>query len=448
MQESEEKLREEIADRVRRIVRARHAGRLFVPRQTAIPYAGRVYDEDEVIAAVESSLDFWLTLGSKGREFENRLAEYIGRRFAILVNSGSSANLLAFAALCSPLFDNPIQPGDEVITVAAGFPTTVNPIFQYGCVPVFVEVDPTTVNIDVARLESALSSKTRAVMIAHTMGNPFEVDGVMALCRDHGLFLIEDNCDALGSKYKGRMTGSFGTIATQSFYPPHHLTMGEGGAILTDDSKLERIVRSLRDWGRDCLCESGSDDTCGKRFSGQFGKLPFGYDHKYVYSQIGYNLKPLDLQAAIGLAQMKKLPSFVEARRRNYDALAEAASRVPWLMVQQATPGSEPSWFGLLLTLTKDAPVERREVVEHLESKKIQTRLLFGGNLTCQPAYSNLRYRISGGLENTDVVMDSSFFIGVYPGIDDGRRDYMVNVLKELPDVFAGRDTRQGSTFH
>lgn len=448
MPESEEKLRQEIGERVRQIVRARDAKRLFVPGQTVIPYAGRVYDADEILAAVESSLDFWLTLGPKGREFENRLSEYAGRRFAVLVNSGSSANLLAFAALCSPLSENPIRPGDEVITVAAGFPTTVNPIFQYGCVPVFVDIDPATVNIDVSRLEAALSSRTRAIMIAHTMGNPFDVGTITAFCRANDLFLIEDNCDALGSTYRGRLTGSFGTVATQSFYPPHHLTMGEGGAVLTDDLALNRIVRSLRDWGRDCWCDSGKDNTCGNRFKGQFGKLPLGYDHKYVYSQVGYNLKPLDIQAAIGLAQLKKLPSFTEVRRRNYEVLEKSARSIPWLMTQQATPGSEPSWFGLLLTLTQDAPIERRQVVEYLEAKKIQTRQLFAGNLICQPAYQNKEYRISGSLENTHAIMDRSFFLGVYPGIDDQRLDYMVGVIEGLAEAIAEKNqtgVRRGS---
>ena len=438
MSDPERLPREQIRKLVRQICDARLAPKPFVPGETPIPYSGRVYDEHEVIAAVEASLDFWLTLGDNGKAFEQRLAAVVGRRFCTLVNSGSSANLLAFAALCSPLLDNPIQPGGEVITVAAGFPTTLNPILQHGCVPVFVDVEPDTVNIDIGQLDAALSPRTRAVMIAHTMGNPFDVDAVVAFCHEHDLHLVEDNCDSLGSLYKGKPTGSFGRLATHSFYPPHHITMGEGGAVVTDDPKLHRIVVSLRDWGRDCWCDSGRDNTCGRRFSGQHGSLPFGYDHKYVYSHIGYNLKPLDIQAAIGLAQLDKLPSFVEARRHNWAELSEAASQVPWLQVQQPTPGSEPSWFGLLLTLTEDAPVDRRTVVTHLEARKIQTRQLFGGNLLRQPAYEHMAHRTVGDLPHTDAVMNRTFFIGVYPGIREARRQYMADALLGLAALEGG----------
>jgi CDP-6-deoxy-D-xylo-4-hexulose-3-dehydrase len=442
----EDELRERIGELVREICRNRLVKTDFIPGETKIPYGGRIYDENEVMAAVSSSIDFWLTLGENGKRLEQNLAAYIGRRYCALVNSGSSANLLAFAALCSPLLENPLKPGDEVITVAAGFPTTVNPIIQYGCVPVFVDVAPDTVNIDVTRLDSALSDRTRAVMVAHTMGNPFDVDAVLAFCKKYDLYLVEDNCDSLGSLYRGEQTGSFGHLATLSFYPPHHITMGEGGAVLTDDPQLSRIVLGLRDWGRDCWCDSGYDNTCGKRFTGQFGSLPLGYDHKYVYSQIGYNLKPLDIQAAIGLVQLEKLPAFIEARRRNWEELSRAAAEVPWLKVQQPTPGSEPNWFGLLLTLTEDAPLERRRVVEYLEEKKIQTRQLFGGNLLRHPAYRGIDHRIVGELTNTDTVMNNTFFIGVYPGIDDQRREYMAKVLLELGRLEKGMPVETPST--
>ncbi|MBN2124205.1 MAG: lipopolysaccharide biosynthesis protein RfbH, partial [Deltaproteobacteria bacterium] len=390
---------------------------------------------------VEACLDFWLTAGDRARAFERRLSEFLGRRHCVLVNSGSSANLLAFGALTSPLLENPVRPGDEVITVAAAFPTTVNPIIQYGCVPVFVDIDPETVNIDTALLEKARSERTRAVMIAHTLGNPFDIDEVSAFCRRHDLFLVEDNCDALGSLYRGRKTGSFGHLSTHSFYPAHHITLGEGGAILTDDPLLHRIVVGLRDWGRDCRCEPGQDNACGMRFSGQFGTLPFGYDHKYVYSQIGYNLKALDIQAAIGLAQMEKLPSFVEARRRNREILKSAAAHVPWLRPQRTQKDALPSWFALLLVLAPDAPVKRNQVIEYLESNRIQTRLLFGGNLTRQPAYGGVRFRQIGDLAHTDDIMERAFFIGVYPGLSGAMLDYVSDILSGLREgIPAGAD--------
>ncbi len=436
MGEREKELRAQIQELTREIgVLRRRTGR-FVPGESPVPYAGRVFDEREIVAAIDAMLDMWLTLGEYGAEFEKRLAEFIGTRFCTLVNSGSSANLLAMAALTSHLLDNPLHQGDEVITVAAGFPTTVNPIVQYGCIPVFVDVDLRTVNVEVSALERALSPKTRAVMIAHTMGNPFEIDEVLDFCRSNDLYLIEDNCDALGSEYRGRPTGSFGHLATCSFYPPHHITMGEGGAILTDDPLLRRIVLSLRDWGRDCWCDSGHDNTCGRRFSGQHGSLPYGYDHKYVYSHLGYNLKPLDPQAAIGIVQLEKLPAFVRARRENREVLAAAAYKVPWLLVQEATPGSVPSWFGLLLTLTEDAPVDRRGVVQYLEQNRIQTRQLFGGNLLCQPAYQNIRHRTVGSLENSNIIMERTFFVGVYPGLDAESRSYLAAKLSGLAGAF------------
>jgi CDP-6-deoxy-D-xylo-4-hexulose-3-dehydrase len=432
MIDRENALRARILDLVRDYCALRHAARPFVPGETPVPYAGRVFDEQEVTGAVEACLDFWLTAGENARRFEHRLADFLGRRHCALVNSGSSANLLAFGALTSPLLDHPIRPGEEVITVAAAFPTTVNPILQYGCVPVFVDIDPRTVNIDISSLEGALTERTRAVMIAHTLGNPFDIDEVSDFCRRHELYLIEDNCDALGSIYKGRRTGSFGHLSTHSFYPAHHITLGEGGAVLTDDAELHRIVLGLRDWGRDCRCEPGRDDTCGMRFNGRFGSLPFGYDHKYVYSQIGYNLKALEVQAAIGLAQMDKLPAFVAARRHNWEVLGGAAAHVPWLRVQGPQKDSLPSWFALLLVLAPDAPVERRQVLEYLEAKRIQTRLLFGGNLIRQPAYAGVRFRQVGELAHTDRIMERAFFIGVYPGLSKAMLAYVAETLSAL----------------
>jgi CDP-6-deoxy-D-xylo-4-hexulose-3-dehydrase len=432
MGQLERRLRAQIKEHVRDLIEDRLREEKFVPGKTPVPYAARVYDEREVTAAVESTLDFWLTLGPRGREFERELARMVGTQHALLVNSGSSANLIAFASLCSPLLDNPISPGDEVITVAAGFPATINPILQYNCVPVFLDVDAATSNINTDLLEEALSERTRAVMLAHTLGNPFDLDEVQAFCERHDLYLVEDNCDALGSTYKGRLTGSTGHFATQSFYPAHHISMGEGGAVLTEDDVLKRVAESLRDWGRDCWCESGRENTCGLRFSGQHGDLPFGYDHKYVYSQIGYNLKPTDIQAAIGLAQLEKLEEFTRKRRENYDCFSQAVSEFDWVRVQQATKGSNPSWFGLLMTLADDAPVDRREIVAYLESKKIHTRQLFAGNLLKQPAYQNIEHRVVGELDNTDRIMNTAFFIGVYPGIDEARREYVSEVLQDF----------------
>jgi CDP-4-dehydro-6-deoxyglucose reductase, E1 len=384
---------------------------------------------------VDSSLEFWLTYGRYSRRFEEQLAAYLGVRWAFLVNSGSSANLLAFMALTSPLLkDRAVKRGDEVITVAAGFPTTVAPIIQYGAVPVFVDVDLETFNIDVTKLDDALSSKTKAVMIAHTLGNPFDLAAVSAFCKKHGLWLVEDNCDALGSTFNGTFTGAWGDIGTSSFYPPHHMTMGEGGATYTSDPLLRKIMLSMRDWGRDCWCDSGVDNTCNNRFSGQFGTLPFGYDHKYVYSHFGYNLKATDMQAAIGCAQLEKFPSFVEQRKKNFNRLiAGLAPAEDVLILPKATPGSDPSWFGFLLTLRENAKFSRNELVEHLEKANIQTRNLFAGNLTRHPCFDTMTkdvdYRIAGELVNTDRIMNDSFWIGLYPGMSDEKIDYMVQCI-------------------
>mgnify|MGYP001778541499 FL=1 len=415
--------------------------RPFVPGER-IHYAGRVYDSEEMVNLVDSALEFWLTMGRYTREFEKSFGEYLGVRFVSAVTSGSSANLIAFMALTSPLLgERRIRKGDEVITVAAGFPTTITPIINFGAVPVFVDVRIPQYNIDVTRLEEALSEKTKAVMIAHTLGNPFDLRAVKDFCDRHGLWLIEDNCDALGSRYdlKGdgelRFTGTIGDIGTSSFYPPHHMTMGEGGAVYTDDPLLNRIIRSMRDWGRDCICESGQDNRCGHRFDGQYGELPKGYDHKYVYSHFGYNLGITDMQAAVGLAQIKKLPGFTERRKHNFEVLrAELESVSDRLILPEACEGSDPSWFGFCMTV-RDG-IDRSELIRFVEDKGVQTRLLFAGNFIKQPCFDSIRedktaYRVAGSLEDTDRIMRDTFWIGVYPGMTDDRLIYMADTIKE-----------------
>lgn len=417
----------------------------FIPGQTNLSYAGRVFDEHEMLNLIDSSLEFWLTSGRFTEQFESRFAATLGVKYALLVNSGSSANLVAFNALTSPLLkDRRIQKGDEVMTVAAGFPTTVAPIIQFGAIPVFVDitVEDGTYNIDVTQLEAALSPRTKAVMVAHTLGNPFRLEEVSQFCKQHGLWLVEDNCDALGSLYRGKMTGTFGDIATSSFYPPHHLTMGEGGAVYTSNPFLKRAAESIRDWGRDCWCPSGKDNTCKKRFDWQLGELPKGYDHKYIYSHLGYNLKATDLQASIGLAQLDKLSKFTAARRRNFtylrDALGDLQSH---LILPQPTPHAEPSWFGFLMTVKPGAGFERTALTKFLESRKIQTRMLFAGNLLRHPAFDSIRntsaYRVIGELANTDRVMADTFWIGVYPGLTEPMLKYMSDQIhmfvKERP---------------
>ena len=409
----------------------------FVPGETKVNYGGRIFDEKEVCNAVEASLDFWLTYGPYSRQFEQKFAEILSVRYAFLVNSGSSANLLAFFALTSPLLkERRIRRGDEVITVAAGFPTTIAPILQYGAVPVFVDVEAGTANIDPTQLEQALSPKTKAVMLAHTLGNPFHIHAVKDFCDKHGLWLVEDNCDALGSKYDGRYTGTWGDIGTSSFYPPHHLTMGEGGAVYTNDPLLKKILLSMRDWGRDCWCESGVDNTCGCRFTKQFGKLPLGYDHKYVYSHFGFNLKATDLQAAIGCAQLDKLSVFTEARKRNFAVLHDGLKDLEELQLFEKYPESDPSWFGFLITLTEKARFTRNELVQYLEENKVQTRNLFAGNLLKHPCFESLQedvdFRVAAPLINTDRIMNDSFWIGVYPGMDEGKLDYMVKKIRDF----------------
>ena len=405
-----------------------------------IPYASRVYNEDEMVNLVDSALEFWLTSGRYTDEFEAELARYLGVRYCSLVNSGSSANLLAFMALTSPLLgERRICRGDEIITVAAGFPTTVTPAIQYGAVPVFVDVAIPQYNIDVTKLEAALSEKTKAVMLAHTLGNPFDLKAVKAFCDAHGLWLVEDNCDALGSRYEidGEMkfTGTIGDIGTSSFYPPHHMTMGEGGAVYTDNALLNKIIRSFRDWGRDCVCPSGCDNLCGHRFDRQYGELPLGYDHKYVYSHFGYNLKATDMQAAVGCAQLKKFPSFVERRKHNFARLHKALEGTEdRLILPVACEHSDPSWFGFLITCKQG--VDRNKVVQYVEERGVQTRMLFAGNLIKHPCFDEMRktgegYRVSGTLENTDRIMADTFWVGVYPGMTDEMIDYMAKTIRE-----------------
>lgn len=409
-----------------------------------IPYAGRVYDWEEMVNLVDSGLEFWLTAGRYTAQFEQGLAKYLGIRYCSAVNSGSSANLLAFMALTSPLLkERRILPGDEVITVAAGFPTTVTPMLQYGAVPVFVDVTIPQYNIDVAMLEKALSPRTKAVMIAHTLGNPFDLKAVGDFCRQNQIWLVEDNCDALGSQYnldgEWRYTGTIGDIGTSSFYPPHHMTMGEGGAVYTDNPLLHKIIRSMRDWGRDCVCASGQDGLCGHRFDAQYGELPPGYDHKYVYSHFGYNLKVTDMQAAVGCAQLGKLPGFVESRRKNFEYLRnrlEAAER--FLVLPEPCPGSRPSWFGFLMTCREG--ICKNRIVQHLEEKGVQTRMLFAGNLLRQPCFDGMRksaqgYRVAGSLEQTDRIMRDAFWIGVYPGMTVEMLDDMADRILEALDL-------------
>ena len=431
------RLRAEILDKVREYHAAAFGDEMpFEPGVSRVPYAGRVFDEREIVSLVDSSLDFWLTYGRFSKQFEEDFAAFLGVKHAFLVNSGSSANLLAFAALTSErLGERRIMRGDEVITAAAGFPTTVAPIVQFGAVPVFADVVLETGNVDVLLLEGALSPRTKAVMLAHTLGNTFDIDAVTAFCERHGLWLIEDNCDSMGSKWRGRYTGSFGHIGTSSFYPPHHMTMGEGGAVYTSDDELATILLAMRDWGRDCVCPSGVDNKCGKRFSQKFGTLPYGYDHKYVYSEFGYNLKVSDMQAAVGVEQLKKLPGFIEARRRNFDALARLlAPAADALVLPEPTPGSEPSWFGYLMTVRDGSGVTRDELVRALESAKVQTRMLFAGNMVRQPCFDGMRvrgegFRVAGELTNTDRIMNDAFWIGVYPGMTGEMLEYMAATI-------------------
>ena len=437
---TEAQAREEILSMVAEYADKFHNQKKEFKEGDRIPYASRVYDKQEMVNLVDSSLEFWLTSGRYTDEFEKKLAEYLKVRFCSLVNSGSSANLIAFMALTSPLLgERRIKRGDEIITVACGFPTTVAPAIQYGAVPVFVDVKIPQYNIDVTMLEEALSEKTKAVMIAHTLGNPFDLKTVKAFCDKHNLWLVEDNCDALGSKYtidgEEKFTGTIGDIGTSSFYPPHHMTMGEGGAVYTNSSLLNKVIRSFRDWGRDCVCPSGCDNLCGHRFDRQYGELPVGYDHKYVYSHFGYNLKATDMQAAIGCAQLDKFPSFVERRRHNFDRLRAAlADCEDKLILPVAAENSRPSWFGFLITCKEG--VDRNKVVQYVESKGVQTRMLFAGNLIKHPCFDEMRasgegFRVVGELKDTERILADTFWVGVYPGMTDEKIDYMAKVIKE-----------------
>ena len=463
---STEEIRKEILRLTREYSRQTHQANLpgfgaaprrpFVPGETVVPYAGRVFDEEEVAAAVASTLDFWLTLGGEGEAFEEGLAAFLGVKKSILCNSGSSANLLALSSLSSPkLGARRLKPGDEIITVAAGFPTTVAPILQNGFVPVFIDNDPATLNAKVQDLEAAFCpGKTKALIMAHTLGNPFDVSAVVAFCRKHDLWLIEDNCDSLGSAYDGKLTGTFGDLSTQSFYPPHHLTLGEGGAVnIVNSLKFKAIVESFRDWGRDCWCASGKDNTCQKRFGWKLGELPEGYDHKYIYSHLGYNLKPLDIQAAIGREQLRKLPAFIQARMRNWETLRRGLAPLEEFLAFQLptharawTPGGfvwegdggprcQPCWFGFTLRVKPSAPFTRRELAQHLDARKIGNRMLFGGNLVRQPAFVRLReeypkaFCVIGDLAGADQIMNETLFIGVYPGLTDAMLDYLIETI-------------------
>ncbi|MDF2439903.1 MAG: CDP-4-dehydro-6-deoxyglucose reductase [Abditibacteriota bacterium] len=428
-------LRAQIAELVEEYHEAAFAERPFVPGESPVSVAGRVFDADELKHLVDASLDFWLTTGRFAAQFEQEFARFFGLRHALLVNSGSSANLLALSCLSSPrLGERQLKPGDEVITTATGFPTTVNPIVQNGLVPVFLDVDVPTYNMSTAHLEEALSERTRAIMIAHTLGNPFELDVIADFARRHNLWLVEDCCDALGATFDGKPVGTFGDLATVSFYPAHHITMGEGGCVLTNKPLLKTLVESFRDWGRDCWCAPGVSNTCAKRFDWQLGELPHGYDHKYIYSHIGYNLKLTDMQAAVGVAQLKKLPDFIDARRRNFEYLYQGLTDLQeFFILPESTPKSEPSWFGFALAVRPEAPFTREQVVQHLEARKISTRLLFGGNLIRQPAYRDVKYRTVGGLDNSDFVMNQVFWIGVYPGLSTSALDYVIEILHALP---------------
>ena len=430
----ENALRSQVFEAVKNYYQYKFAPKDFAEGKDYVPVSGKVFDESELINLVDASLDFWLTTGRYAAEFEQCFAEWLGVKHCLLVNSGSSANLLALTALTSPkLGDKQLKAGDEVITVAAGFPTTVNPIFQNQLIPVFVDIQLPSYEIDVTQLESAISPRSRAIMIAHTLGNAFDVDAILAFAKKYDLWVIEDNCDGVGTSYRKQKTGTFGHLSTVSFYPAHHMTMGEGGGVLTNDSRLKKIVESFRDWGRDCWCPPGVDNTCGKRYEWQLGELPTGYDHKYTYSHIGYNLKMTDMQAAIGVAQLNKLPSFIEKRKQNFEFLYSRLQDLQdVLLLPEATPHSDPSWFGFLLSVKENAPFTRNQLVQHLESKRIGTRLLFGGNLIRQPAYKGLNYRVIGDLSNTDWVMQNSFWIGLFPSLTEEMLDYVVTVIRQF----------------
>jgi len=423
---------QQLIDSIREIAR-KNTTKIIIPGENYIPVTGKVLDEDDILLGVDSMLDAWLTAGRYSEEFERKLSRYMGSRFSFLVNSGSSANLLAFYSLTSPkLGDRAIKPGDEIITVAAGFPTTINPMLQFGCVPVFLDIDIPTYNIKADQIESSITPKTKAIMLAHTLGNPFNLDIVMSIAKKYNLWVIEDDCDSLGSTYNNKKTGTFGDLATLSFYPAHHITMGEGGAVLVNNAQLKKIIESFRDWGRDCWCPPGKDNTCGKRYCQRLGDLPEGYDHKYTYSHIGFNLKATDMQAAVGLSQLNKADAFIKKRQANHKLLYNKLKTLEeYFILPEATENSNPSWFGFMLTIKVETKINRNHIVEYLEKNKIGTRLLFGGNLTKQPAYKNSKYRLLNSLETTDKVMNHGFWLGIWPGLNDSHFEYMTDVIKE-----------------
>ncbi len=431
MSKPDQQLREQILSLVRDYHKQKFSSDSFTPGKSPIRYAGRVFDEKEMVSLVDSSLDFWLTAGRYTEEFETELAYWVDLEYTMLVNSGSSANLLALTALTSPLLgEKRLTPGDEIITAAAGFPTTVNPIIQNNLIPVFVDVSIGTYNTSISHIKAAMSNKTKGIFLAHTLGNPYELDAIKELAEENGLYLIEDCCDALGSEYKSQKTGTFGHVATFSFYPAHHITLGEGGAVGTNDDTIAQAIKSLRDWGRDCYCSSGENNTCGKRFSGQFGTLPAGYDHKYVYSHIGYNLKATDMQAAIGVEQLKKLPNFCEKRKENFRTWQSGFSQ--WqdiFYLPVAAPESDPAWFAFPITLKENVGFSRTDLTDFLSSKQIETRNLFAGNILRQPGYQDIHHRVSGTLTNTDYIMNNTFFLGTYPGLS---QEMIEHVLKEI----------------
>ena len=431
-------IREKILELTKEYYREKFSNNNFISGKSRVNYAGRVFDENELINLVDSSLDFWLTEGRYSEKFAERISEFLGIQNVILVNSGSSANLIAFSALTSEkLGDRRLKPGDEVISVAAGFPATVTPVIQNNCIPVFVDVDIPTYNIDIEMMKKAVTEKTRCIFIAHTLGNPFNIDAVMKLAKENNLWVIEDNCDAFGSKYNGKYTGTFGDISTISFYPAHHITTGEGGAVVTNNEQLARLLRSFRDWGRDCYCAGGENNTCGKRFSQQFGTLPYGYDHKYVYSEIGYNLKMTDMQAAVGAAQIEKLPSFCFKRKTNFHELKRIfAKYIEYFILPEATPNSDPAWFSFIVTVKESAPFNRDDITKYLNDNLIETRNLFGGNLVKQPAFIGKNFRIADHLNNTDCIMNNTFFIGTYPGNTKEKLGYIENILDKFISNF------------
>jgi len=439
-------LRQEIIAKTIEYYQIKFAEKEFIPGKSRVNYAGRVFNEKEIVNAVDASLDFWLTEGRFSEQFAEKIAEFLGVEHVLLTNSGSSANLLAFSALTSEkLGDRRLKAGDEVISVAAGFPATVTPIIQYGLIPVFVDVGIPTYNINIEMMRKAITPKTRCIFIAHTLGNPFNLDAVMELANEHNLWVIEDNCDAFGSEYKGKKTGTVGHLSTISFYPAHHITTGEGGAICTNDPQLAQLVRAFRDWGRDCYCAGGENNTCGKRFSQQFGDLPFGFDHKYVYSEIGYNLKMTDIQAAIGAAQIDKLLEFCEKRKENFKEWTRIFSKYPeYFTLPKATEGADPAWFAFIVTMKENAPFKRDELTQHLNANLIETRNLFAGNLTKQPGFMKRNWRIADHLKNTDYIMNNTFFLGTYPGLKKEMFDYVENVI----DLFIQNNIKNNTLLH